>query len=49
MVILNIIIFLIHFNLALGKSVQFILHCYKLLKQSVTQLATMGLAVVSVH
>ena len=49
MVILNIITFFIHFNLALGKSAQLIMHCYKLLNQSVTQLATMGLAVVSVH
>ena len=46
MVILNIIAFFTHFNLALGKSVQLIMHWYKLLNQSVTQLTAMSLAVV---
>ena len=46
MVILNIITFFTHFNLALGKSAQLIIHWYKLLNQSVTQLTTMSLAVV---
>ena len=46
MVILNIITFFIHFNLALGKSAQINMHRYKLPNQSVTQLTTMSLAVV---
>ena len=46
MVILNIITFFTHFNLALGKSVELIMYWYKLLNQSVTQLTAMSLAVV---
>ena len=38
MVILNLIIFFIHSNFALGKSARQIMHWYKLLSQSVTQL-----------
>ena len=45
MAILNLVTFFIHFNLALGKSARQIMHWYKLLNQSVTQLTTMSLAV----
>ena len=42
---LYLVTFFIHFNLALGKSARQIMHWYKLLNQSVTQLTTMSLAV----
>ena len=45
MAILNLATFFIHFNLILGKSARQIMHWYKLLNQSVTQLKTMSLAV----
>ena len=41
-----VITFFTHFNLALGKSAQLIMHWCKLLNKSVTQLTTMSLAVV---
>ena len=45
MAILNLVTFFIQINLALGKSARQIMHWYKLLNQSVTQLTTMSLAV----
>ena len=45
MVILNLVTFFIHSNLALGKSARRIMHWYKLLNQSITWLKTMSLAV----
>ena len=45
MAILNLVTFFIQINLALGKSARQIMHWYKLLNQSITQLKTMSLAV----
>ena len=45
MVILNLVTFFIHSNLALGKSARQIMHWYKLLNQSITGLKTMSLGV----